>query len=289
VVYIEGAEAPLFLPGVTPVEQEIYRRKRNSPTPFHYASLEALIFELRTRAAIIASARALERSGAVFEIFDKSQCNERYWRRTSNGGFELRPGVSPSEAIQDIYRNGRYYAFECATAIIIILYKAVLDMIGREAFDRSFGRLSLYSWNHDADLKLITSKGKGEAFPGDVQYFTNPQVNPLKMQYQGENVIVMPEGGYFGHGIGVTSAADIVSKLNRHRVPFATQSAYLLNEATYPDFEYLQSLAGGPGAQNSNPWGADTGQPGAGAAWGMAPAGPYPVRARIGSRGFLVS
>ncbi|MEK8131196.1 protein-glutamine gamma-glutamyltransferase [Paenibacillus filicis] len=283
-VFIQGVEAPLYLPGVTPVEQDIYNRKRNSPTPFHYASMEALLFELRTRAAIVASARALGRSGAVFEIFDLSRCNERYWSRTYNGGFELRPGVSPSAAIEDIFINGRYYAFECATAIIIILYKAVLDTIGREAFDRSFGRLYLYSWNHDADLKLITSKGKGEAFPGDVQYFKNPQVDPRKMQYQGENVIVMPEGGYFGHGIGVTSAADIVSKLNRHRIPFATQGAFLLDEATYPDFDYLLSLAGGTAGQNQNEGAGASGQ-----TWGMAPPGPYPVRARIGSRGFLFS
>jgi len=283
VIYIQGAEAPPFIPGVTGVELNIYARKRSSRTPFHYASMEALRFELQARSAIIASARALGASGAAFEVFELSRCNERYWSLTNNGGFELRYGVSPSAAVEDIYVNGPLYAFECATAIIIILYKAVLDMIGREAFDRSFGRLYLYSWNHDADLRLITVKDQGEAFPGDVQYFKNPQVDPRQMQYQGENVIVMPEGGYFGHGIGVTSGSSIINRLNRHRVLFATQSAYLLNEATYPDFDYLQVLAGQTAGQ----------QPGAAAGlaeegWGAAPAGPYPVRARIGQRRFLL-
>ncbi|WP_201305452.1 protein-glutamine gamma-glutamyltransferase [Paenibacillus puerhi] len=278
-IYIQGAEAPPILAGITGVERDIYVRKRNSPTHFYYATVEALRFELQTRAAIVESARALGYSGAAFEVFELSRCNERYWSRTANGGFELRPGVSPTAAVEDIFVNGRYYAFECATAIIIILYKAVKDMIGREAFDRSFGRLYLYSWNHDTDLRLITVSGKGEAFPGDVQYFKNPQVDPREMQYQGENVIVMPGGGYFGHGIGVTSAEYIVSKLNEHRLPFATQGAFLLDEATFPDFGYLQALAGGPAGYNLVQTAAGP------AAWGT-PSGPYRVRARIGSRAF---
>lgn len=38
---------------------------------------------------------------------------------TDEGGFLLRSGVTPASAIRDIFRNGRQYGFECATAIVI--------------------------------------------------------------------------------------------------------------------------------------------------------------------------
>ncbi|MEF3309356.1 hypothetical protein PV433_10630 [Paenibacillus sp. GYB004] len=47
----------------------------------------------------------------------QQRANREYWERMSNGGFLLRRGVYPSEAILDIISNGRAYAFECATAM----------------------------------------------------------------------------------------------------------------------------------------------------------------------------
>lgn len=249
-IYIQGEPiAPLQL-AWNELEQSILVQKQRSPTPFHYASKEELHFELRVRAAIVHAALMLEHSGAAFETFANSRCNDHYWTRDMKGGFMLKPSVSPSEAIDDIYMRGYFYAFECATAIVIVLYKAVLDIIGREQFDRLFDRLYLYSWHHDADLKLITVHGKSEAFPGDVQYFKNPDVDPKSMQWQGENVIVMPGGRYFGHGIGVTDAEAIIGALNRHRLPGSTTSAFLIDEVTFLNFSSLRQMAEGAAPRN---------------------------------------
>ncbi|WP_281890320.1 protein-glutamine gamma-glutamyltransferase [Paenibacillus sp. YYML68] len=249
-IYIQGTTAPPFLLAWSGLERSIYRAKQLSPTPFHYSSEAALRFELKLRASIVRAAEGLARSGAAFETFEGSRCHELYWIRTEKGGFLLRPGARPSDAITDIFVNGQWYAFECAMAIVIVLYKAVLDTAGPEAFDRLFGDLYLYSWNHDSDLKLVSVYGKGEAFPGDVQYIKNPDVHPAYIHWQGENVIVMPEGLYFGHGVAVTRAEYIIERLNTHRIPGSMVSAYMLDEATFPNFpalqEALERVSGAP-------------------------------------------
>ena len=84
-----------------------------------------------------------------FEIFANARCNPKYWDLTGVGGFQLKPDVRPSDAIQDIYNNSSLYAFECATAKVIIFYHAVLNSIGEELFNQYFKNLYLYSWHFD--------------------------------------------------------------------------------------------------------------------------------------------
>ena len=68
------------------------------------------------------AAHALNKSGMGFDVFHKSKCNEDYWFRTDNGGFRLKSGIKGSDAINDIYQNGRKYKTECATAMVIVIY-----------------------------------------------------------------------------------------------------------------------------------------------------------------------
>ncbi|MCZ8522302.1 MULTISPECIES: protein-glutamine gamma-glutamyltransferase [Paenibacillus] len=229
---------------LAPLEREIYEQKQRSPVVFEYPSLAALQFELRLRSAIVEAAVGLQESDAEFESFKESRCNEAYWTRTAGGGFRQRPEVRTSEAIRDIYKNGKAYAFECATAVIIVLYKAVLETIGEAGFDRLFRHLFLMSWHHDSLLHLITVYGKGEVYPGDTQYVKNPEVNPKVIEWQGENVIKLRGDAYFGHGVGIGRIDLFVNKLNRHRLPGSKVSAYLLDEATYPNFFALLEAAG---------------------------------------------
>ena len=42
--------------------------------------------------------------------------------------------------------------------------------------------------------------------PGDVVYFNNPDFDPLTPQWRGENAVVLEDGTYFGHGIGIATA-----------------------------------------------------------------------------------
>ncbi|WP_246072915.1 protein-glutamine gamma-glutamyltransferase [Paenibacillus dokdonensis] len=225
--------------------QKIYFSKKNSPTTYRYVSLAHLKFELRLRTAIVEAAKALKRSGVQFETFEHSHCNEQYWNLNNKGGFELRENVTPAEGIRDIFVNGSLYGFECATAIVIVLYKGVLDSIQEKDFNRMFADLLLYDWHYDSDLRLIEKHGAPQSFPGDVLYFKNPDVNPAQIEWQGENTIKLEEDLYYGHGIGIVSSQSIISKLNRHRIPGSSTSAYLTDQVIYPDFLYLSQFEAG--------------------------------------------
>ncbi|WP_446898466.1 protein-glutamine gamma-glutamyltransferase [Clostridium sp. LBM24168] len=200
-------------------------------------------FESNLRKNIVNAAIGLDRSGLSFRTFRKSECNEDYWKRTRQGGFLLKSGVKPSSAINDIYENGGEYGTECATAMVIVYYKACLDSFGGRLFDAVFPEIYLMNWqNIDRNLGLTTVDNVENPLPGDCRYFRNPQVSPLTPEWQGENVIDLGQGMYYGHGIGITTGREIIDALNSNRVLGATQSAYLLDSVTRPDFEHLSHI-----------------------------------------------
>jgi protein-glutamine gamma-glutamyltransferase len=243
-IVIAGMDSPIDTSAWTQMEKEIYGQKNKSFSTYAYDSVEELQFELRLRSKIIEAARALLASKAAFAPFNRSRCNWKYWIRTEKGGFQLRPNALPSAAIRDIYVSGGLYAFECATAMVIVLYKAMLDMIGEERFNALFANLLLWDWNYDSDLHLITVDSRAESYPGDILYFRNPDVSPDTPQWQGENAVKLGNNLYYGHGIGNKSEVQIIYVLNRYRKPNSTQSAYLTDQTTYPDYKYLAHLFG---------------------------------------------
>lgn len=206
-----------------------------------YNSPEAMEFELIMRTNIVESAKALNYSGAIFATFENSRCNDQLWLRTPSGGFRLRSGVLPSDGINDIYRNGRFYAFECATAIVIVLYKAILDTIHTTAFNVHFRDLFLRDWQTDTDLRLIPTYNKNEAYPGDILYFKNPDHN--SPEWQGENAVKLADDLYYGHGIGIGTSEKMIYYLNKTRIPGSLISAFLTELVIHPDFEYLRKLS----------------------------------------------
>jgi protein-glutamine gamma-glutamyltransferase len=215
-----------------------------------YPTPSDLNFELRMRDQTLAAARALNGSGAAFATFETSRCNPEYWRLESNGAFQLRADRTPADAIRDIFENGPFYGFECATAIVIVFYKAALESIGEAAYNRLFAGTTLFHWNVDRDLGLTTVPAS-RFVPGDALYFDNPDVDPATMQWQGENVIYMGGGSYYGHGVGITDAASIIAKLHSHRKPGAAKPARLLEQKTYPDYVRLsQASTGLPGTHS---------------------------------------
>ncbi|RJE84400.1 protein-glutamine gamma-glutamyltransferase [Paenibacillus sp. 1011MAR3C5] len=227
---------------LTELERKTLRQKQGSPVMYGYRSLEALLFELKMRTNIVEAAKAMYQSGVSFATFSNSRCNGRYWIRTPDGGFLLRPGVPPSVGVRDIFEQGHLYAFECAGAIIIMLYKAVLETIGEAAFNRHFQRLFLRDWQYDRDLRLTTSNNLNETYAGDVMYFKNPDHDPGSPEWQGENVIKLDDNLFFGHGIGIGTGQEIIAQLNRARVPGSMVSAYLQDLVLRPDFEAVRML-----------------------------------------------
>lgn len=234
-----------------PTTKKIVDTMRKSRAVYDFSSSEQLNFRLEMGTQIVTAARALNGSGVGFATFYTSRCNPQFWELTSDGGFRLNPGVAPSGALKDIFQNGRKYAFECATAMVIVMYRATLDSIGESAFNRYFSNLYLWDWEFDENLGLDWSVPV-DYFPGDIRYFKNPDVNPLHMQWQGENVIDMGSGMFYGHGIGIRSAQAIIESLNRNRKPGSTESAYLMEEAGRPAFNELLGISANSGRGSSH-------------------------------------
>ena len=222
------------------IERELIDLLNSSQKMFDYLSLDQLRFELDLRKHIIQAAIDLYHTRFSFKIFRESECSSSYWERTDEGGFQLKSGIKPSEAIRDIYKNSREYGTECATAIVIVYYKALADLLPEDLFNQLFSEIYLMNWQHlDSDLGIRSERDLTDFFPGDCRYFKNPDVNPITPEWQGENAIDLSSGLYYGHGIGLKTADQIIEVLNRERKSDAQVSANLLNSATRPNFNYL--------------------------------------------------
>ncbi len=221
------------------IERKSIEKLNGSSTEYEYSSFEQLKFEMNMRVNIIKASKDLFKSRMAFRVFRQTICNESYWNRTNDGGFELKEGVKPSEAIKDIFINGSKYGTECATAIVIIYYKALVSIYPEELFNGMFPKIKLMDWYYDRDLGVDYYKNITDYLPGDCRYFKNPQVDPKTPQWQGENAIDLGDGNYYGHGIGIRNAEGILNHLNSKRRSGATEEAVLLESATRPDFKYL--------------------------------------------------
>jgi protein-glutamine gamma-glutamyltransferase len=224
------------------VEKEIIQRMLNARDLYSYSSFKELLFEISTRKNIIESAKEMNKGDAAFTTFQYTQCNTSYWKLTKEGGFLLKPNVSPSNAILDIFKNSSLYAFECATACIITFYHAVLISIRKPFFQSLFRDIYLYSWQADPDLGIHTFYGN-HYLPGDVVYFDNPDFHSETPWYRGINAVVMSDGQFFGHGLGIKSDDEIIKFLNSQRQPESTKPAYLANLVTRPSFKLLSAYS----------------------------------------------
>ncbi|MEH7351262.1 protein-glutamine gamma-glutamyltransferase [Gottfriedia acidiceleris] len=228
----------------TGVSDSVIRMKiqqmNEDPTVHSYRSIDE--FEGMLRYNITLSARAMFQSRVSFAVFARSRCNPMYWQLMRTGAFRLRQGVKPSDAINDIYFNSSFYAFECATAMVIIYYHAILNLIGENLFNQIFQNIYLYGWHTDPDLG-ISAQYSNRILPGDIVYFNNPEFNPLTPEWRGENAVVLGDGTFFGHGLGIMTAEQMIFSLNKMRWPGAYRSAYLTNSVTRPNFKHLAELS----------------------------------------------
>ncbi len=212
----------------------------NSPKLYDFSSQQELKFEIDMRLNTIKAAKDLARSGMDFEVFRESECNEEYWDRTEEGGFRLKEGIKPSEAMRDIFSNGKKYGTECATAMVIVFYKAVLDTYPEALFNKLFSNIILMNWHYiDSDLDIRNYRDVNNYLPGDCLYFKNPDVDPTTPEWQGENAIYLGDDKYYGHGMGITSAENIIKYLNKNRIDDSTTPAYLMDQSTRPNYKYL--------------------------------------------------
>jgi len=229
---------------VNNIERVIITKMDLSKERYEYNSLNQLKFELNLRKNIVTASKRLNAGDMSFQIFRKSICNLNYWDRTKQGGFILKDGITPSTAIDDISINSSKYGTECATAMIIIYYQALLNIFKEKLFNEVFPKIDLMNWHYiDDKLEDVGYLEKhSDYLPGDRRYFSNPDVTSVKPEWQGENVIDLGNETYFGHGIGIGNSNKIISELNEFRIEDAKTSAYLLDSAARPDFKSLSDI-----------------------------------------------
>lgn len=226
------------------VERKMINKLSKSNEKYYYSNIEELKFELLFRKEIVHAADLLNKSGMQFKVFRQSKCNEKFWNRSSDGGFKLKKNIKASEAIGDIFKNGRKYGTECATAMIIVYLGALLNIFSQKNYDELFTEIILMNWHRIHPLlKEVGYVNKiKDPLPGDRRYFDNPDVDPIHPEWQGENVIDMGEGIYYGHGAGKRTEKEFISKLNKLRKKNPKKSAYLMEEAGRPNFNNLAKL-----------------------------------------------
>lgn len=226
------------------IESKVLTKLSQSSHTYNYNSINTLKFELNYRKNIVIASKELNKSNLSFETFRKSKCNTKFWERTKVGGFLSKKGVKSSDAIKDIFINSSKYATECATAMVIVYYKALLNIYPEKLFNQVFSRIYLMNWhNIDDNLSEIGyTKKEADYLPGDRRYFKNPDVNPKTPEWQGENGIYLGNGNYYGHGIGIATGDKIIKELNTNRKAGSKTSAYLLDVAARPNFKHLSSL-----------------------------------------------
>jgi protein-glutamine gamma-glutamyltransferase len=226
------------------IERQLLNKMSESTGRYQYDNLNQLKFELRLRKEIVNASEELNKGNFSFASFRKSRCNPKYWDRTANGGFRLKKEAEPAAAIKDILINGKEYATECATAMMIVYYIALLNVFPEDRFNKVFSQIYLMNW-HLIDPLLKEAGTPDQATDiliGDRGYFNNPDVNPETPEWQGENVIVLPDELYYGHGIGITTAKTMIQTLNRNRKVGAIRSAYFMDTAARPDFKRLADI-----------------------------------------------
>lgn len=227
------------------LERHIFNKMYSSNENYRYESMDELRFELQLRKEIVKASRDLLRSGMRFEVFRESECNPVYWDRSNEGGFVLKNGVLASAAINDIFLNGPKYGTECATAMVIVYYKALLQVYPTNLYDNLFKRIYLMNWHYmDKNLREIGSMRKPKEYlPGDRRYVVNPEVNPLTPEWRGENLIDLSDGMYYGHGMGIHTVDVVIRELNKNRREGAEKSAYLLDTVGLPNFKNLYNIS----------------------------------------------
>lgn len=226
------------------IQKDIITKIDKSSLTYNYDKLEQLKFEVNLRVAIIKASLDLLKSGMDFAVFRETTCNENYWERNTDGGLKLKPGVKASDAIADIFSNGRQYSTECATAMVIIYYKALLDVFPKALFDETFTDITLMNWHYlDRNLSEIGQLDIGsDNIPGDRRYFQNPDVDLATPEWQGENTIDLGNGTYYGHGVGIYDSEQIIKMLNENRKSGSTTSAFLMSTAGNPNYKRLSNI-----------------------------------------------
>lgn len=203
---------------------------------------EALRDRVKIGAAMVGACEDMDGAKHRFALIKDHAFNPAFWEPRGGGSFALKAGVKPSDAVKDMFANPDQYQFECATALVIVHYKAMLDLLGPKDFDAACANLQMGPWVYESTMSThwkIDGSGSTEATAarrealrgGDYTYIRNWEVSDQGRDagWQGENVIALGNGQYYGHPFGIATEDHIVNYLNGHRNAGSTRSASMLD------------------------------------------------------------
>ncbi len=188
--------------------------------------------------AVVNAAKKLAQAKTRFCSPWYMRFNPSFWELYKGDHYIVKEGQSPSAALLDIFNNKAFTpCHECSTAIIIIFYRAILDLIGNEHFDRVFdqsdirkkliigpmayGRISNYITSIGAGNRRATSSQAANFKPGSYGYVRNWSHYNSESTYddgwQGENIIFLGDGFVFGHPFGIEKLSTVIDGVDSHR------------------------------------------------------------------------
>ncbi|MFC1610801.1 hypothetical protein ACFL6C_07575 [Myxococcota bacterium] len=191
---------------------------------------QKLFDDANFRMRVVEAAFDLAASGVEFSYCSATDSvNNKLWTRfgyrmqvrknLQKNGMDSGELGSPAKGLRDIFKERsrgvaqkRTYGFECATAIMVILHKAILDTVGDEVFDKWFSDPSLLTFDrfyeknkHYKDVEVISKKkvDLDDLVPGTCYYVENPDA--LDQAFLGENVVYLgfinDKHRFYAHGI----------------------------------------------------------------------------------------
>ena len=223
---------------------------------------EDLVFRKR----VVDAAHALAEGGASFSGSHKTdKVNKKLWTMGYGGRIQVRKFLpegeigKPSVALNDIFENGDQYGFECATAMMVIYHKAILDHLGADKFDALFSdpkMLAFFRWDiEDADYTAVKKLAQDPKLatktvvPGSHYYFFNPDASDENSAFRGENVIYLGNDQYYAHGIVgaegtyIVTEDEIMKTLSALRKPGASQAPHRAGMEMHLDGLAVSKLA----------------------------------------------
>lgn len=204
---------------------------------------EALRDRIKVGAAIVSACRDMDAASHDFALTDDQTFSKKYWvpDERVESAFSLKPGSSPSAALLDIFADPKRYKFECATAMVIVHYKALLDLLGSSEFDKRCRGLRIGPWvtedylakqqKRDGKVEEASAERRAELKPGDYTYIMNWDVSAAGRDggWAGENVIYLGGDLFYGHPFGIAEEGVIVDHLNTLRKARAKRSASMMD------------------------------------------------------------
>jgi Domain of unknown function (DUF4157)/Protein-glutamine gamma-glutamyltransferase len=218
--------------GNDPRALEIFRDMQNRKEEYRFDSWSALYDELQIRSKLIAGMQEVDNGCCRYpdEAHRGGALDSAFWVKKGPYHFEVKsplpPGKEASDAIEAIFKPGSLTTFlECLSMEVAISYFALLKILGKEKFNKTYPQGSGIFITKGGKEYLKTPiggvftelqvKSVSELIPGDLVYFKNFANYWEKVDgfWAGENAIYYGNGMFRGFGVKALTEEQMLKEL----------------------------------------------------------------------------